>query len=283
MKIKIAGINIDVRGELYDYFKYRVRDYISSDSECDIIITYRENSNIVIPQGEIVKKNGFRVFGKNNEGYFNYDILSDGKASALITSDEKWQNIHCELYDVEDLGGASLSIRLFNMIGEVVKHIMVSHNGMCLHSSSICYNNSGVMFSANSGTGKSTHTRLWKKVLKGTEIINDDMPAIRCIEDKWYLFGVPWSGKTEINANKQVPLKALVFLERGEKNEIEPMYAPEYVFKIMEQTTVPKYKAMTVQVMNNISGLVKSVPVYRLRCNISDEAPLTVAKELGLI
>ena len=198
-------------------------------------------------------------------------------------ADSEWTDIHCELMDVEDLGGASLNIRQFNMIRLVIRYIMINHSGMSLHSSSIAYKDNGIMFSADSGTGKSTHTRLWKKVFDNVEIINDDMPVIRKVDGKWFLYGCPWSGKTEINVNKKVPLKGLVFIERGSVNEIEPIRSPESVFKIIKQTLMPAYKQYTKKAMDNISALVADIPIYRLKCTISDEAPKVVAKELELI
>lgn len=284
MKFSIAGINICVQGEIYDYFKYRVRKYIvSEDTDCQVTITYNENDNIRIPDCEIVKKDGFRIFAKGENCIMQYDILNDDEYSALILANNDWTNIKCELCDVEDLGGASLNIRQFNMIGMVIKYIVMHYSGMSLHSSSISYKDSGVMFSANSGTGKSTHTRLWRKVFDDVCIVNDDMPVIRYIDDVWYLFGCPWSGKTEINSNVKVPLKALVFLERGTVNEIERIYAPECVFKIINQTLLPAYKNLTEKVMANITKLVEDIPIYRLKCTISEEAPKVVAKELNLL
>ena len=109
------------------------------------------------------------------------------------------------------------------------------------------------------------------------------MPIIRLVDGIWYLYGCPWSGKTEINTNKRVPLKALVFLERGKINEIERIYAPECVFKIIKQTIVSSYKDITAKALSNISQMVKDVPIYNLKCNISDEVPMVVARELGLI
>lgn len=281
--LNIAGITFKVCGNLYDYFPYRVRNYICEKTDSpDVVISYEENNNITPPECDIVKKDSFRYFCENEDFYINYDVLNESSYSALMKIKKSGKEVFCSLLDVEDLGGASLSIRSFNMIGEVIKNIVILHNGLCIHSSSLSYMNNGVIFSAPSGTGKSTHTRLWQKVFKGVEIINDDMPVVRKIDGAWNLCGSPWSGKTEINVNKRVPLKAVVFLERGEKNEIEEIKAPECVFKIIGQTLLPVYKEMTKTAMGNIASLVESVPVYRLKCNISDEAPLTVAKKLGL-
>ena len=282
--LNIGGISYQIEGGLYDYFPSRVRNYITDKVENpNVIISYEENENIKIPDCIILKKDSFRYFCESEENFINYDQLSESSYSALMELKKDGSYVTCSLKDVEDLGGASLSIRSFNMIGEVIKNTVILNDGLCIHSSSLSYNNSGVIFSAPSGTGKSTHTRLWQKVFDGVEIINDDMPVIRKIDGVWNLCGSPWSGKTEINTNKKVPLKAIVFLERGEKNEITEIGVPECVFKIIGQTLLPVYKQMTKKVMDNISSLVQSVPVYRLKCNISDEAPLTVARKLGLI
>ncbi len=284
MKISIAGINIDVQGAVYDYFKYRVRNYIiPDDSCCSVKILCEENNSIPIPQCNVIKKENFRIYGETADCYYQYDILKENECSAIIASDKSWTNIKCSLMDVEDLGGASLNIRQFNMIGFVIKYIMLNSYGMSLHSSSLSYKNNGVMFSADSGTGKSTHTRLWKKVFDDVIIVNDDMPVIKKVNDIWHLFGCPWSGKSEINTNVSVPLKALVFLERGSVNEIERIYAPDCVLRIIKQTFLPAYKELAGKVMGNISKLVEDVPIYRLRCTISDEAPKVVKKELNLL
>ncbi len=284
MKINIAGIKIEITGEVYDYFKYRLHEYIIDDREsCEISILCEQKDEIIAPCGEIIQKNSYRVFSVENDILYCYDILKDDKCSALIKANEAWTDIKCQIYDVEDLGGASLNIRQFNMLGLVMKYITLHHGGLMVHSSSLSYNNNGIIFSADSGTGKSTHTRLWRKVFDGVEIINDDMPVIRFINDKWHLCGGPWSGKTEININKKVPLSAIVFIERGEKNEIDRIYAPDSVFRLMKQTLIPPGKKLTSTAMTNISKLLESVPVYRLKCTISEEAPKIVAKKLNLI
>ncbi len=284
MKINIAGVKIEIKGEIFDYFKYRLHEYVIDESEiCDICILCESKDEIVIPCGEIIQKNSYRVFSCSDNWLYCYDILKDDKCSALIKADEKWTDIVCQIYDVEDLGGASLNIRQFNMLGLVMKYIMLHHGGLMIHSSSLAYKNSGIIFSADSGTGKSTHTRLWKKVFDGVEIINDDMPVVRFIDDKWHLCGSPWSGKTEINTNKKVPLSAIVFIERGENNEIDEIYPPDSVLRLMKQTLIPPGKKLTSIAMANISKLFESVPVYRLKCTISEEAPEVVAKKLNLL
>jgi hypothetical protein len=91
--------------------------------------------------------------------------------------------------------------------------------GGVLHASSLAWRGHGIAFSANSGTGKSTHVGLWQQLL-GDEVVvvNDDKPAIVFEGDQAMLCGTPWSGKHAINTNVTVPLEAIVFIERGEQN-----------------------------------------------------------------
>lgn len=276
--LKIADINIGLDGCDYDYVKYRLRDYICSESCNNIEISYNENINIIKPEGEFVAQNDYRIFIKEGTEYINYDILSKPESvTALMASDKDWSQINAQLSDVETLGGASLSVRLFNMLGEIFKYALIKRNGFVVHSSSLAYKNNGILFSAPSGTGKSTHTALWERVYKeDVEIINDDMPAIRKIDGVWNLCGTPWSGKSEKNTNKCVPLKAFVFLERGEKNELISLSAAQGVFRIMNQTLLPVYKELMNEMMDNISDALKNVPCYILKCNISEEAPKIV-------
>ena len=282
--LNLAGIVFKIQGNLYDYFLYRVREYVCKKVDNpDVTITYNESEKIKIPECKTIRTVGFRVFEETEDKYINYDILKDDTYSALMEISKDKKSVDLYLYDVEDLGGASLSIRFFNMVGEVLKYILIGYDGLCIHSSSLSLNGLGILFSAPSGTGKSTHTRLWQKVYDGVTIVNDDMPALRNIDGVWHLCGTPWSGKTEINKNMRVPLKAAVFLERGKKNEIDPIGIPECVFKIAGQTTMPAYKEMTEKVMKNISSLVKTVGIYRLKCTISEEAPVLVATKTGII
>ena len=278
MKLNIAGINIEIKGDIYDYTSYRFRDYLTDAENTDVELFYAEKSDIVTPEGKMVAKNDYRIFLENNGEYINYDVLSSPEMNtAFVKSDKEWSVIETALSDVENLGGASLSLRLFNMIGEVFKYAVIKQKGFVVHSSSLSYKNNGILFSAPSGTGKSTHTGLWEKVYKDdVKIINDDMPAIRNIDGVWHLCGTPWSGKSEKNANICVPLKAFVFLERGEKNELIKIPANRGAFMILNQTLLPVYRELMNEMTDSVSQALSEIPCYILKCTISEEAPKLV-------
>ena len=118
---------------------------------------------------------------------------------------------------------------------EFYKHLL-DHNGCFLHASAVCLDEKAYLFSAECGVGKSTHTSMWLKAFPNAFILNDDKPAIRMIDDRFFAFGTPWSGKTDQNVARKVPLQAICFIERGDHNRICPISAAEAIGKFIPQT-----------------------------------------------
>lgn len=151
---------------------------------------------------------------------------------------------------------------------------LLHFNGFMLHSSGVVVDNYAYLFSADPGTGKSTHTDLWVKHF-GTDkakIINDDKPAIRMIDDKLYVYGTPWSGKTDQNINMRVPLGAIVFLERSEENWVKKIEPVEAIPLILQQTVRPRDQEIMIKLLDMLDVVLRRVNLYKLGCNISDEA-----------
>lgn len=170
--------------------------------------------------------------------------------------------------------GQSLSEFEYFVTGIAYSDRLAALGGAVLHGSAIAFENQGIVFSANSGTGKSTHTSLWKECFGDrVTIINDDKPAIRFYENTPIIFGTPWSGKTDLNTNIQVPLKAIVFIKRSDSNWIERLTVRDSIFHLASQITRPYYdENLGRKTLEIIEKLVRHVPIYRLHCNMSQEA-----------
>ncbi len=152
---------------------------------------------------------------------------------------------------------------------------LLKFKGILLHSSCIVVDDTAYAFSADSGTGKSTHTQLWLKHFGDRAyMLNDDKPAIRLIGDTVYACGTPWSGKYDYSSPKIVPLAGICFLERSENNWIKKADTGKAVFNIFSQTV----RRLDAQRMNNLFDVLEQifdkVPLYDLGCNISQEAVL---------
>ncbi|MBR5975647.1 MAG: hypothetical protein IK020_10760 [Clostridiales bacterium] len=150
---------------------------------------------------------------------------------------------------------------------------MPKRNVILFHGSVIAVDGEGYLFTAVSGTGKSTHTRLWREYFGGrAEMINDDKPLIRIEEGAVLAYGTPWDGKHHLSTNKAVPLKAICFLDRGAQNEIHPIDPMEKYPTLLQQIYRPKSVEGLTCTMHLIDLLMKETKFYHLHCNMDIEA-----------
>ncbi len=151
-------------------------------------------------------------------------------------------------------------------------------DGLMLHSSALEYEGKAYLFSGPSGMGKSTHTRLWKSVFGDkVHIFNDDKPALRCIDGKWYAYGTPWCGKDAININMKAPIAGICFLRRGTENKIRRLSAFEAASAIISQTMSKFSNKVGLELMiKRVNDLVAQIPVYEL-----ENLPEPAAAELS--
>ena len=154
------------------------------------------------------------------------------------------------------------------------KHLQ-EHNGLKLHSSAVVVDGKAYLFSADSGTGKSTHTQIWLKLFGDRAyILNDDKPAIRREEDGWYAYGTPWSGKYDISVNARIPIGGIAMIERAEGNEITPFSGKEAIRRVLGQINWVKGPQYRIKQMELLDHLFREVPVWKLKCNMEDEAAI---------
>jgi len=139
--------------------------------------------------------------------------------------------------------------------------------GLCIHSCVINYNENGILFSAVSETGKSTHAHLWQEVFPGTEIINGDNGFCRIFDGVSYVFGAPWCGNSNEYINKSVPIKAIVFLEQAEKNSIERLSALDAFMRFSARCYMPLWdKALVNKTMDTVEYMTNQIECYHLKC-----------------
>ncbi len=170
---------------------------------------------------------------------------------------------------IELNGGSEEHLEEFAYVvsGSVFHREIIKHGGIMLHSSAINFNGRGIAFSAKSGTGKSTHTAFWVEKFKDNcVILNDDKPVIKKENGSYYIYGTPWSGKSDINLNAKAPLYAIVLLERGEKDEISLCDKNVALKKILESTVHPKNLELFNSMLEIIEDILKNVKIYSLKC-----------------
>ncbi len=129
-----------------------------------------------------------------------------------------------------------------------------------MHGAVVAYGNSAYMFTATSGTGKTTHIKKWLENLEGSFVVNGDKPLIRITETEAIACGTPWCGKEHLERNCMVPLKAIALMERGENNEIHEISFRQAFPFLLQQTYAPtdtdKMKK-TLKLLSMLKGRVK--------------------------
>ena len=180
----------------------------------------------------------------------------------------------------EEIPHLSLDEHEYMWTCEAFYNELLRHNGMMLHSSCVEKDGFAYLFSARSGTGKSTHTHLWLKNLEGTRIINDDKPALVYDNGKWYACGTPFSGKTDENIDVKIPVRAIIFLHRSEKNTVKKIPPFQAVGLLLEQTIKPADRSLAENMLELADLLLREVPVFSLGCNLDNDAAVIAYNEI---
>lgn len=201
-----------------------------------------------------------------------YLYLGDEKPSFLaeVTPDdvlrEKTQSV-----DIPDdiLESLALYRKLCN-------YLIDNADAIIFHSSALMVDEKAYLFTAPSGTGKSTHAWGWRTVYGDKVVmINDDKPLIRKIDGKFYAYGNPWNGKHNLGANIRAEVKAICEIKRAKQNSIEKSSPKVMIPTILNQTLRFSEEDKTVKLLGLLDGLLKSADLYTLHCDVSREAVLT--------
>lgn len=153
---------------------------------------------------------------------------------------------------------------------------MLEYNTILFHGSVVSVDNIGYLFTAKSGTGKSTHTKLWREFFKERAVmVNDDKPLLRVTENGVTAYGTPWNGKHRLSTNIGVPLNAICVLERSDENHIEKVTAESVYNMLVQQVYRPQNPQKLLKTLQLIDVLADSVKLYRLGCNMDISAAET--------
>lgn len=246
-------------------------DAFACKVDCDVDFYYKMDQ--ILSVEEIENMLG-EVICKEYSGFFYYKIYkcSSGFVYTLrriqgdkivlayeISSDWKlWRLI----YDQTATNGR-YAFEHFMML---FSYAVLNYGGIVFHSSLIEYNNKGILICAPSGTGKTTHARLWRDY-ENALIINGDRPLCIKESDVWYAYGTPWCGTSGEYINRRVQVKAIVVLEQDLENIVSKLDVMTALAKILSNVTVPMWdEALMNKAMDYIEDILVNIPVYNLKC-----------------
>ena len=152
---------------------------------------------------------------------------------------------------------------------------LLERDVLLFHGSAVAVDGEAYLFTAKSGTGKSTHARLWREAFGDRAVmINDDKPLLRVSEEGVRVYGTPWNGKHRLGGNLSAPLKALCVLTRDEHNHIEPISREEAFAVLFQQSYRPAREENLPRLLALLERLSRKVGLYRLGCNMEPEAAI---------
>ena len=276
IQARIAGLPIQFDGGDREFFTARLRQYEASVDKPELSMKLLRVPEIVVPVGEEIARHGGLVIVRSPNGEVCRYTIGNKTGRILQISRSSQDHSRFEFTLLESRKHPALSLTDFEYLhtGEAFANRLAYLGGLVMHGSAISYEGKGIVFSAPSGTGKSTHAGLWKQQYGERVVhINDDKPAIRFNEESPVVYGTPWSGKTDTNSNNSAPLKAIVFLEQASENQIQPLSVDDALMHIYRETVRPFYdEALGMKVLDTAERLIQSVPVFLLECTISSEA-----------
>lgn len=220
--------------------------------------------------------------GHFNSGGNSQDVfkLKDGSYHFLLGEDEN--RLSCMMQSSADFsyniialkGGPNQYLFGFNNAMMIAFAFASSRHGtLLMHSSVTLLDGYGYMFLGVSGTGKSTHSQLWLKNFEGTELLNDDNPAVRIQDDTVTVYGTPWSGKTPCYKKKQAAVGAFVMLQQKPYNKIQRMNVIKSLAALLSSCSSMIWDKTVHQALcDNLDRIIRLIPVYQLECLPDDEA-----------
>lgn len=235
--------------------------------DCEIKV----NTRPIEVDGKIVKKNANRVIFDQNGLERRFIIFNNQIVGVYKELDDKHITVIVHDYGQPEIIANTSFLELIALERHLLKE-----NAMVLHSAFIEYKGKSILFTAPSGTGKSTQAALWEKYEK-VETINGDRSIVHLKNGKFYSEGLPFCGSSEIHVNKTMPLGAIVFIEQWPTNIVESMKPNIAASKLYGEMTVNSWNTQSVlKSFDIIEKLITSAPMVRFRCNMEQDAVNTL-------
>lgn len=220
-----------------------------------------------------------------NRGQYFYDCCVDYLAEdeepkfSILATDEDLAYEQAQDMENQQYTKSYLEfIALYRQFSEKV----LDYGVVLCHGSVIEMDGKAYMFTAPSGTGKSTHTRLWREHFGDkVTMINDDKPLLKFKEDGVYAYGTPWDGKHHLSTNTNAKLAGICFLKQAEENSIRRIYTEEAVGMLMNQIYRPRNAEGLMKTLDYVERLLAEIPMYEMGCTISEEAAEMAYNEMS--
>ncbi len=206
------------------------------------------------------------ICGRTDSGLHVFEFLLSDSAAGWLISDADYRDAQLI---IADNGPRLTKFALDNALMVLYALATADKQTVLFHAAVVSHQGRGYMFLGPSGTGKSTHARLWLKHIDGTELVNDDNPVVR----QGIVYGSPWSGKTPCYRNVSYPLGGIVVLSQAPYNKIERMGGIQAYAALMSSISGMRWDARVADGLHQSENdLTTNVPIWHLDCLPDEEA-----------
>jgi hypothetical protein len=279
----IADIGIEINAPewtLHDNFKIFECSAHVIDITCNILFekkVYEPEEQDVL----LVKDPGRSIIRKNNFFHTVFCNETDIPYYIIISDDFSLCEIYiAPKYEAPQDATIVRYVRdaIFGVLRMVLIMVLSQRDGLLLHSSTIIWNGMGIAFSGPSGTGKTTHTRLWRK-LYDVKILDGDVAALRIKNGSVYAYGLPWCGTSGEFMNERVPLRSIVFLQQAGTNKIKKLDFQEAFMRLIARCFLQPYDEIMMGKYLDIAQKIAAISdCFLLEC-LPDENAVELVKE----
>ena len=206
----------------------------------------------------------FLCNGKQNPPYATVTYLSD-------------RNIHIEYLQQS---GAAIW-KTSGLISSLsLERFLIDYDALIIHASFVSYRHQGILFTAPSGTGKSTQAELWKQHA-AADILNGDRACVRRTTDGYRAYGLPYAGSSDIYRNESVPLKAIVVIRQATENRVRLLRQGECLAYLLPELSLHRWDTIFMnRSLDILTGILENVPVYLMECMPNADAVAVLQKAL---
>lgn len=204
--------------------------------------------------------------------HFASGYLTDAEPEFIVRAEDEEIEAEKNVLDIEFSPGYLESIVVYRKIAERLP----AYDAFVFHGAVLNMDGAAYVFTAKSGVGKTTHTRLWLKNFGDrVHYLNGDKPIIRFFDGVPYACGTPWQGKENYGTNEIAPLRAIAFVRRGEKNSAALVPPDRITTDLITQMYLPRRDGATLaRTMKMANKLVGSLRLVELKVNMQDSAAL---------
>lgn len=233
---------------------------------------------LVTPGGtEIVAQPGFRIYREGDWTVRYIGSVQESWDRAYIRAAHRVKEHQVQLKSSQFPAAVGVNTVLNSMM---IEHLIARNGGYVFHTSYIQRDGKAILFTAPSGTGKSTQAELWKE-LRGVEIVNGDRAAVRIVGGEILADGIPFSGSSRYCLNRTLPIAAVVYLRQAPITTIRRVCGVEAFFKIWEGVSVNTWDKEDVDLVSGaVKRVVEQVPVFQLSCTPDESAVLALEQAL---